>query len=98
MSLNRKRREEMSKRQIIEIDRNKCDGCGLCTEACAEGALALDEENKAYLAIEIQMGLNRVDSECDPLKNSTSSETFSIRNTYNSMIYEDEKSKERRCP
>lgn len=43
----------MIKRQIIEIDRDKCDGCGLCTEACAEGALVLDEENKAVLAKEI---------------------------------------------
>jgi len=28
-------------RQMIRIDDEKCDGCGLCTEACHEGALAL---------------------------------------------------------
>lgn len=43
----------MAERQIIEIDRDKCDGCGLCTEACAEGALVLDVKNKAFLAKEI---------------------------------------------
>ncbi|MCL2785787.1 MAG: 4Fe-4S binding protein [Methanomassiliicoccaceae archaeon] len=28
-------------RQIISIDKEKCDGCGLCEDACHEGAIAV---------------------------------------------------------
>lgn len=29
------------KRRIIEINRDKCNGCGLCAEACHEGAIGM---------------------------------------------------------
>jgi NAD-dependent dihydropyrimidine dehydrogenase PreA subunit len=40
------------KRSIIKIDEEKCDGCGVCIPACAEGALQV-VEGKARLVKEI---------------------------------------------
>ena len=28
-------------RRIIEIDQDKCNGCGACSDACHEGAIAM---------------------------------------------------------
>lgn len=36
------------KRRIIEIDQNKCNGCGACADACHEGAIIM-ENGKAKL-------------------------------------------------
>lgn len=41
----------MATRQIIRIDQEKCDGCGLCVPSCAEGALQIIE-GKAVLVAE----------------------------------------------
>ena len=38
-------------RKVIKIDKEKCNGCGLCVSACHEGAIKM-EEGKAYLARE----------------------------------------------
>ncbi|HOX22981.1 MAG TPA: 4Fe-4S binding protein [Elusimicrobiales bacterium] len=39
------------KRKIIEIDQDKCDGCGLCASRCAEGAIRIID-GKARLVAE----------------------------------------------
>lgn len=36
-------------RKIIEIDQEKCDGCGLCVRACHEGAIGLENGKAALL-------------------------------------------------
>lgn len=45
------------KRNIVEIDQEKCNGCGLCADACAEGAIRMID-GKAKLV---------TDSYCDGL-------------------------------
>jgi len=31
----------MATRKIVSIDEEKCDGCGQCATACAEGAIEI---------------------------------------------------------
>ncbi len=42
----------MPKRKIVEIDQSKCNGCGLCVSACAEGAIQI-VDGKARLVSEV---------------------------------------------
>ncbi len=54
----------MSLRNIVEIDEEKCDGCGNCVIACAEGALEI-RDGKAKIIKEIYCdGLGACIGEC----------------------------------
>jgi len=54
----------MALRDIVEIDQELCDGCGLCVTACAEGAIAI-VDGKARLVSEIYCdGLGACLGEC----------------------------------
>lgn len=54
----------MKMRKIIKIDEGKCDGCGICAEACHEGAIVV-ENGKAKLISETYCdGLGDCIGEC----------------------------------
>lgn len=38
-------------RKIIQIDTEKCNGCGLCAKACHEGAIGM-VDGKVYITRE----------------------------------------------
>jgi len=51
-------------REIIKIDEEKCNGCGLCAKACAEGAIEIID-GKAKLVSEVYCdGLGACIGEC----------------------------------
>ena len=43
-------------RKIIKINEEKCNGCGLCAEACHEGAIGM-VDGKAKLQAYIKAGI-----------------------------------------
>lgn len=51
-------------RKIIEIDQEKCNGCGLCVNACHEGAIQLVNGKAALLSDEYCDGLGDCLPEC----------------------------------
>ena len=51
-------------RKIIEIDEEKCDGCGQCVPGCAEGALQLIDGKARVVADKYCDGLGACMGEC----------------------------------
>lgn len=55
--------EEM-KRKIIRVDEEKCNGCGLCVPACAEGAIGIVDGKARLVAEKYCDGLGACLGEC----------------------------------
>jgi Pyruvate/2-oxoacid:ferredoxin oxidoreductase delta subunit len=53
-----------TKRKIIRIDEEKCDGCGLCVPACAEGAIGIIDGKARLVAEKYCDGLGACLGEC----------------------------------
>ena len=51
-------------RKIIEIDEEKCDGCGLCVPSCAEGAIQIVDGKARLVADRFCDGLGACLGEC----------------------------------
>jgi NAD-dependent dihydropyrimidine dehydrogenase PreA subunit len=51
-------------RKIVQIDEGKCDGCGLCVPACAEGAIRIINGKAVLAADNLCDGLGACLGEC----------------------------------
>ena len=51
-------------REIVKIDEEKCDGCGLCVPACAEGAIQIIDGKARLLADNLCDGLGACLGDC----------------------------------
>jgi ferredoxin len=62
----RKNKEKKMKinRKIIQIDEEKCNGCGLCVPSCAEGALQIIDGKARLMADKFCDGLGACLGEC----------------------------------
>ena len=54
----------MAVRKIIHIDEEKCDGCGLCADACHEGAIQIIDGKAKLVSESYCDGLGDCLAEC----------------------------------
>lgn len=54
----------MTKRQIVRIDQEKCDGCGMCVPSCAEGAIQIVDGKAVLMEDKFCDGLGACLGEC----------------------------------
>jgi ferredoxin len=54
----------MATREIIEIDEDKCDGCGACAGGCHEGALRINDGKARLVGESLCDGLGACIGEC----------------------------------
>ncbi|MBM4275399.1 MAG: 4Fe-4S ferredoxin [Deltaproteobacteria bacterium] len=54
----------MAKRQIVRIDQEKCDGCGICVPSCAEGAIQIVDGKAVLVEDKFCDGLGACLGEC----------------------------------
>jgi NAD-dependent dihydropyrimidine dehydrogenase PreA subunit len=55
---------KMAIRKIVNIDENKCNGCGLCVPNCAEGAIKIIDGKAKLIAENLCDGLGACLGEC----------------------------------
>jgi NAD-dependent dihydropyrimidine dehydrogenase PreA subunit len=53
-----------TRRKIIQIDEEKCDGCGQCVLTCAEGALSIEDGKAKVISDNLCDGLGACIGEC----------------------------------
>ena len=51
-------------RKIIKINEDKCDGCGICANACHEGAIAMVDGKAKLISDSYCDGLGDCIGEC----------------------------------
>lgn len=84
----------MMRRRIIKINREKCNGCGLCAKACHEGAIAMVDGKAALIRDDYCDGLGDCLPSCP-----TGAISFEVReaDAYDQEAVEQKMGKQKGC-